>query len=183
VLLPGLTFGALYAWPFLEARVTRDRLPHETLDRPRDRPGRTAIGVGVLSFYIVLLLAGGQDIVAQHLHVSITTVLHAFQIMLFVVPLIAALLAHKLASDLRASDVVALEKKEIVVLPGVGPRPRPTTTTALVPVTGELVPVPAGGGGEDGGSYPRKLGLVAGAAGGVAAVVAWLLGRRGSRPR
>jgi ubiquinol-cytochrome c reductase cytochrome b subunit len=114
VLLPGLTFGALYAWPFLEARVTGDRGAHELLDRPRDRPVRTAIGVGVLAFYVVLLLAGGQDIVAERLRISITSVLHAFQIGLLVVPLAAALLAYKLAKDLRDSDAVTTEKRAVL---------------------------------------------------------------------
>ncbi|MDQ1375495.1 MAG: ubiquinol-cytochrome c reductase cytochrome b subunit, partial [Actinomycetota bacterium] len=175
VLLPGLTFGALYAWPFIEARVTRDREPHELLDRPRDRPARTAIGVGVLAFYFVLLLAGGQDIFAEHLHVSIISVVRAFQVSLFVLPLAVALFAYKLSSDLRASDEVAREKE------GVG---RAMEPDALVPVGGgALVRVGSGPGSDaDAASYPRKLGLVAGAAGGAAAVVAWLLGRRGKRP-
>jgi ubiquinol-cytochrome c reductase cytochrome b subunit len=114
VLLPGLTFGALYAWPFLEARVTKDRRAHELLDRPRDRPVRTAIGVGVLAFYVVLLLAGGQDIVAQHLGVRVTAVVRAFQIALLAVPLAAALLTYKLARDLRGADEVAAEKASVL---------------------------------------------------------------------
>ena len=51
VLLPGITFRLLYAWPFLEARFTRDHAEHHLLDRPRDRPVRTATrrrGAGVL---------------------------------------------------------------------------------------------------------------------------------------
>src|SRR5581483_3221562 len=54
VLLPGLTFVALYAWPFLERRFTRDRATHHLLDRPRFHPWRTSIGVAALAFYIVL---------------------------------------------------------------------------------------------------------------------------------
>ena len=34
VVLPGLTFAALYMWPFIEARLTHDHEPHELLDRP-----------------------------------------------------------------------------------------------------------------------------------------------------
>ena len=67
VVLPGITFGLLYLWPFIEARVTHDRDSHHLLDRPRDRPVRTAIGTGVLAFYIVLFVAGSQDIIAQKL--------------------------------------------------------------------------------------------------------------------
>ena len=58
VLLPGITFGLLYAWPFLEQRFTRDHASHNLLDRPRDRPLRTAFGVATLTFYTVLVLAG-----------------------------------------------------------------------------------------------------------------------------
>jgi ubiquinol-cytochrome c reductase cytochrome b subunit len=68
----------------------------------------------VLTFYVVLLLAGGQDIFAERLRVSITSVLHAFQIALFVVPLAAALLAYKLAKDLRDSDRITAEKAAVL---------------------------------------------------------------------
>ena len=44
VLLPGITFLLLYAWPFLEARFTKDLEPHHLLDRARDHPARTAVG-------------------------------------------------------------------------------------------------------------------------------------------
>src|SRR5205807_2332620 len=71
IVLPGVTFGLLYMWPFLEARFTDDHLEHHLLDSPRDRPVRTAIGVGVLTFYIVLVVAGAQDIIAQKLGVGI----------------------------------------------------------------------------------------------------------------
>ena len=43
VLLAGLTFALLYA-AFLEARVTGDHDEHHLLDRPRQRPVRTALG-------------------------------------------------------------------------------------------------------------------------------------------
>jgi ubiquinol-cytochrome c reductase cytochrome b subunit len=102
VVLPGLTFTLLYAWPFIEARVTRDRARHELLDRPRDRPGRTAIGTGVLTFYIVLFAAGSQDIFAQHLNAPIAGVDRTFRILLFVAPVIVALITQKWCHDLSS---------------------------------------------------------------------------------
>ncbi|MBW3547479.1 MAG: hypothetical protein KY452_04990 [Actinobacteria bacterium] len=65
---------------------------------------RTAIGVGVLTFYGVLLLAGGDDIIAQKLDVAIVPVVWAFRILLFVLPLLAAVFAWKLCRDLAADD-------------------------------------------------------------------------------
>ena len=99
VLLPALTFGLLYLWPFIEARVTGDRDEHHLLDRPRDRPVRTPIGVGVLTFYIVLFFAGSQDIIAQKLRVSIPPVTNTFRVLVFVLPVIAFALARKLCHD------------------------------------------------------------------------------------
>jgi ubiquinol-cytochrome c reductase cytochrome b subunit len=102
IALPTVTFGLLYAWPFLERRFTHDHAEHHLLDRPRDRPMRSAIGVGVLSFYIVLLVAGAQDLIAQRLDVSIIAVTHTLQVLVFVVPALAATFTWRLCRDLRA---------------------------------------------------------------------------------
>jgi quinol---cytochrome-c reductase cytochrome b subunit len=104
VLLPAGTFVLLYLWPFLERKVTRDRAAHELLDRPRNRPVRTAIGTGVLSFYLVLFGAGSQDVIAQHLGVSIFQVNHTFQALTVVLPVFVAAVTWKWCSDLRAED-------------------------------------------------------------------------------
>ncbi len=80
-----------YAWPFIEARVTHDHDTHHLLDRPRDRPVRTAIGAAVLTFYIVLFVAGSQDIIAQKLDASIETVLWTLRILAIVLPLAVGL--------------------------------------------------------------------------------------------
>src|SRR4051812_19827752 len=55
--LPLLVFGLLYLWPWLERFVSRDRASHNLLDRPRDAPVRTSIGVGVLTAVLVVFLA------------------------------------------------------------------------------------------------------------------------------
>jgi ubiquinol-cytochrome c reductase cytochrome b subunit len=104
VLLPGLTFALLYAWPWIERRFTHDHDDHNLLDRPRDRPLRTAIGVGVLTFYVVLTVAGGQDIIGQHLHVPIDEVTWFLRVALLVVPLAAGGLAYRVCRDLAEGD-------------------------------------------------------------------------------
>ncbi len=104
IALPALTFALLYVWPFLERRFTHDRAEHHLLDRPRDRPVRTAIGVGVLSFYVVLLIVGGQDLIAQRLDVSIVVVTRTLQVLVFVVPVVAALFTWRLCHDLGAIE-------------------------------------------------------------------------------
>ena len=110
---PALTFGLLYLWPFLEARVTRDRAEHHLLDRPRDRPVRTAIGVGVLTFYVVLFVAGSQDIVAQKTSTGIPSVLWTFRILVLVVPAIVATLTWRICHDLTGADEIQRTKEQI----------------------------------------------------------------------
>lgn len=102
VLMPGIIFGLLYAWPFLERRATGDRAEHHLLDRPRDRPVRTGIGVAGITFFGVLLLAGGQDVVAAHLGLSIITVTRTLQVLVGVLPIVTGLVAWKWCRDLRA---------------------------------------------------------------------------------
>ncbi len=111
VVLPGVTFVLLYAWPFLEARATGDYAEHHLLDRPRDRPVRTAIGVGVLTFYGVLLLAGGQDVIADKLNLPVTGVTTTFQILVFVLPVVTAAISWKLCRDLQGARSAAEQEE------------------------------------------------------------------------
>ncbi|MFN2557880.1 MAG: cytochrome bc complex cytochrome b subunit [Nitriliruptorales bacterium] len=72
VLLPALTFLGLYAYPFIERRLTKDTAEHHLLDRPRDRPVRSAFGAAMLTFYGVLTIAGSSDLLAYELRVPVS---------------------------------------------------------------------------------------------------------------
>ncbi len=111
VLLAGLTFALLYAWPFLEARVTGDRGERHLADRPRQRPVRTALGVATISFYAVLFLAGGADVISVTFGLSVNAVLWTFRIALFVVPPLAAWVTYRLCLELCARDGVAPQSR------------------------------------------------------------------------
>jgi ubiquinol-cytochrome c reductase cytochrome b subunit len=113
VLLPGITFGALYMWPFIERRLTHDDAEHHLLDRPRERPLRTAFGVGTLTFYIVLFVAGSQDVLAQKFVIAIPTVTRVLQVLAVVLPLAAALFTWKLCRDLSGGDELETTKERI----------------------------------------------------------------------
>ncbi len=104
VLLPGITFTVLFLWPWIEERLTKDHAEHHLLDRPRDRPRRTAIGVGVLAFYVILFLAGGNDVIAARFDLSVNSVTYVFRALLFVFPVIAAYVAYRLCKELAARD-------------------------------------------------------------------------------
>ncbi len=105
VLLAGVTFGLLYAWPFLEVRRTGDREPHHLLDRPRDRPVRTALGVATLSFYAVLTASAASDVTATTFSVSVNGVLRAFRAAAIVMPVLSGVVTNRLCRELQARDV------------------------------------------------------------------------------
>jgi ubiquinol-cytochrome c reductase cytochrome b subunit len=104
VLLAGLTFGLLYAWPFLEARVTGDHAHHHIDDRPRQRPVRTALGVATIGFYAICFLGGASDVLSTTFGLSVNAVLWTFRFALFVVPPLAAWATYRLCRELSARD-------------------------------------------------------------------------------
>jgi ubiquinol-cytochrome c reductase cytochrome b subunit len=103
VLLPGITFMLLYAWPFLEQRFTGDRDPHHLLDRARDHPMRTALGIATIAFYLILFMAASNDLLALWLNVPVENVTWTYRIALFTIPPIAGYVTHRLMKGLAAS--------------------------------------------------------------------------------
>jgi len=102
VLLPGVTFLLLYSWPFIERRITGDRAEHHLLDRPRDRPLRTAIGVAAFAFYAVLFFAGGTDVLAAVFDLSINREIWVGRGLLLVLPPLVAVFTYRLCRELGA---------------------------------------------------------------------------------
>jgi ubiquinol-cytochrome c reductase cytochrome b subunit len=104
VLLAGVTFALLYAWPFLEARVTGDHAEHHILDRPRQRPVRTALGTATLSFYVICFLGAAADVLASTFGLSVNAILWTFRILVLAVPPIVASVTYRLCKELSARD-------------------------------------------------------------------------------
>lgn len=102
--LPGVIFGLLAVYPFLEARLTGDKGYHNILDRPRDKPVRTALGVMAITFYVVLLIAGGNDIIASIFHLSINEITYFLRAGLFILPPLAYVITKRICLSLQAAD-------------------------------------------------------------------------------
>ncbi len=109
VLLPGqvlpfVLFGMIVGWPFLEAWVTGDRREHHLLQRPRDAPTRTAFLAAMVCVYGLLWMAGGNDILATRLHLSLNQITYVMRVAVLVVPVLVFLVARAWCLGLQRAD-------------------------------------------------------------------------------
>ncbi|MFF0793553.1 cytochrome bc complex cytochrome b subunit [Streptomyces spiralis] len=112
VVLPGLLFLVLYCYPVFERWVTGDLVEHHLCDRPRDRPVRTGLGVAAIVFYAVLLLAGGNDVIATVFLVSVNGLTWIFRVLVFVGPVLAYLITRRVCLALQMHERRLLEEGE-----------------------------------------------------------------------
>ena len=92
------------AWPFLEAWVTGDQREHHVLQRPRDAPTRTAFMAAMIAAYGLLWAAGGNDILATRLHLSLNGITYAIRIAVLVVPPLVFVIARRWCLGLQRAD-------------------------------------------------------------------------------
>ncbi|MEW1776057.1 ubiquinol-cytochrome c reductase cytochrome b subunit [Streptomyces sp. NPDC086777] len=105
VVLPALLFLVLYAYPFAEQRLSGEwRQEQHLCDRPRERPARTGLGVAGITFYGVLLLAGGNDVMAQTFRISVNALTWIFRVLLIAAPVIAFFLTRALCRALLHAE-------------------------------------------------------------------------------
>jgi ubiquinol-cytochrome c reductase cytochrome b subunit len=93
---------ALY--PFIESWMTGDKREHHLLDRPRNVPNRTALGVMSLTFMLVALINGGNDIIATTFHLTINQIMWFSRIAIFVLPPLAFVITKRLCLSLQRAD-------------------------------------------------------------------------------
>lgn len=101
VVLPGIVFTILALWPFLEARVTRDHAVHNFAQRPREAPVRSAVGAAGITWFVVLMLAGSNDVLAKYLQVEVDTLNTWLKIFVFILPPLVGVVTFWVCGDLR----------------------------------------------------------------------------------
>ncbi|WP_257570779.1 cytochrome bc complex cytochrome b subunit [Streptomyces sp. NP160] len=102
--VPGLMIMALIAYPWIEQWLTGDTREHHLLDRPRNKPTRTGLGVAALVFYVVMALAATNDLVATHFHISINDMTYVLRALFFVGPPIAFWVTKRICLGLQRRD-------------------------------------------------------------------------------
>ena len=69
--LPLVLIGTAALYPWIERLSTKDKARHNLLQRPRDVPVRSSLGAMALTFFLVLLVSGGNDVIARVFDISL----------------------------------------------------------------------------------------------------------------
>jgi ubiquinol-cytochrome c reductase cytochrome b subunit len=104
LIIPGGFFTVLAAYPMIERRVTGDQGLHDLLDRPRDRAGRTAVGVAGITFYGLLWAAATNDQIATHFDLSLTALTVFFRVAVIAGPFLTFAITQRLCFGLQQQD-------------------------------------------------------------------------------
>ncbi len=105
----GLIMTGAAMWPFLEAWITGDKSEHHLSDRPRNAPTRTAIGIATITFYGVLWLEGANDVIADHLDISLYLTTEIARYAIFIGPAVAYFVTKRICLGLQRKDLHLLE--------------------------------------------------------------------------
>ncbi|MCI2264039.1 cytochrome b [Sediminivirga luteola] len=112
IIMVGVLVG-MAVWPFFEAWVTKDNREHHVLDRPRNAPTRTAVGVAFVVWYLVMWAGASGDLIAVFFHMSLNDMIYIFRFLFFFGPIIAYIVTKRICLGLQRKDrEVALHGRE-----------------------------------------------------------------------
>ncbi|GAA0243177.1 ubiquinol-cytochrome c reductase cytochrome b subunit [Saccharothrix mutabilis subsp. mutabilis] len=106
--LPLLT-GIAAVYPWIERKMTKDYAHHNLLQRPRDVPVRTSLGMMAISYFMVLLVMGANDIFAYQFDISLNATTWMGRIGLLVIPPITYFITYRICIGLQRGDREVLE--------------------------------------------------------------------------
>ena len=109
MVIPLIMFALAFGYPTIERKLTKDNASHNLLQRPRDVPVRTGLGMMALSFMFVLLLSGGNDVIAYTFDISLNATTWAGRIGLLLLPPIAYYVTYRICLGLQRADRSILE--------------------------------------------------------------------------
>ncbi|MEV4108199.1 cytochrome b N-terminal domain-containing protein [Nonomuraea sp. NPDC049695] len=123
LVVPGVFFTALAAYPMAERflasrrnrrdalgrpkttrRMARETPAHDLLDRPHERPVKTAIAVAGVTFYGLLWAAAANDQIAHQFHMNVNAVTIFFRFAVVIGPAIAFVITRWICLALQQTD-------------------------------------------------------------------------------
>jgi ubiquinol-cytochrome c reductase cytochrome b subunit len=103
VIVPGLFFTVVAAYPLLDGWIAGGRPPRGLLPpRPADPANRIAVGVAGITLYGLLWAAAANDEIAYYLHISLYAVTWVFRVAVLVGPVLAFVLIRMICHVAQA---------------------------------------------------------------------------------
>lgn len=109
VLGMGLIFTIALVYPYIERRLIKDNVIHNLLQRPRDAPVRTSLGVMAITFFMVTMVSGFNDILAYKFAISLNATTWIGRISILLLPPLAYWLTYRICIGLQRGDREVLE--------------------------------------------------------------------------
>jgi ubiquinol-cytochrome c reductase cytochrome b subunit len=109
-LFPLVVIGFLYFWPWAERKLTHDHVFHNLVDRPRDAPVRTGIGVAMIVWVVLVFVAGSSDRVNVLFGIAYVTQIWVYRVLVFAGPVVAGLVAWWTCRELQAGEPVERDR-------------------------------------------------------------------------
>ncbi|MQA09434.1 MAG: cytochrome b [Pseudonocardiaceae bacterium] len=101
--------GLAAVYPWIERRLTKDYAHHNLLQRPRDVPVRTSLGMMAITYFMVTLITAGNDVIADKFHISLNAMVWFGRIGLLVLPPLAYVVTYRICLGLQRADREVLE--------------------------------------------------------------------------
>lgn len=97
-------WGIAAVWPWIEAWLLKDNREHHIVDRPRNNPTRTGLGVAAAVWYAIMWAGASGDLVAVFFHMSLNDMIYIFRVLFIVGPFIAFYLTRRICLSLQRKD-------------------------------------------------------------------------------
>jgi quinol---cytochrome-c reductase cytochrome b subunit len=111
VLFPTIVIGFLYFWPYVERKLTGDVAFHNLLDRPRDNPMRTGVGVGMVTLVLLVFIAGSSDRADVLFGLSYTGQIWFYRVAAIAGPFVTGFAAWWTCKALQRGEPVEIDRR------------------------------------------------------------------------
>ncbi|HEV2075278.1 MAG TPA: cytochrome b N-terminal domain-containing protein [Thermoleophilaceae bacterium] len=111
-LFPLIVLVVLLVWPWAERRVTGERGFSNALDRPRDRPGRTAFGAAFFTWVVLIFFAGSADRIYVFLDLDYVPQLWVYRAAVIILPLVVYFVARRVCLELQRAERIEHDSEE-----------------------------------------------------------------------
>lgn len=102
--LMGLLFTLLGVYPFVERWLTGDDREHHLVQRPRNAPTRTALGVAGITCFALFMIGGGNDIIATRFSLNLNAITVFLRFAVFLGPILAFIITRRICVGLQRAD-------------------------------------------------------------------------------